>query len=284
MGRAIEHHSLYRSRLVDVIDVSCRIHRSGVGHEEAARSCSIVFPRRGCYTRHIGSREEFADPGSVLFFRPDEGYRFSHPLAGGDDSTALEFPADVLAEAFGGRRRRHGAFPDFQCRIGLAASRRLQLMRRRIKTGGTPLEVEESSIGLLHEIAGNAGLECGARVRRTRASTRHRQRRLVDRTRELLHERFDQPLSLAGIGRAVGSSPFHLTRLFKTYTGQPMYRYLDHLRLRLALERLVEGETDLARLAGDLGYSSHSHFSDTFRRRFGQSPSQFRGLPSRSQN
>jgi len=37
------------------------------------------------------------------------------------------------------------------------------------------------------------------------------------------------------------------------------------LRLRAVLEQLTEQETDLTTLALDLGFGSHSHFSDAFR-------------------
>ena len=57
----------------------------------------------------------------------------------------------------------------------------------------------------------------------------------------------------------------------------PLHRYLTRLRLRAALERLAGGANDLTALALDLGFSSHSHFADAFRREFGRTPSAVRG-------
>ena len=56
----------------------------------------------------------------------------------------------------------------------------------------------------------------------------------------------------------------------------PVHRYLSRLRLRTALERLEQGSQDLTALALDLNFSSHSHFTDAFRREFGFTPSNFR--------
>jgi AraC-like DNA-binding protein len=56
----------------------------------------------------------------------------------------------------------------------------------------------------------------------------------------------------------------------------PLYRYLTRLRLRAALERLADGARDLTALALELGFSSHSHFADAFRREFGRTPSDVR--------
>ena len=50
-----------------------------------------------------------------------------------------------------------------------------------------------------------------------------------------------------------------------------------YVRLRASLDRVAAGE-DLSALAFDLGFSSHSHFSASFRRAFGVTPSRVRGL------
>lgn len=284
MTSGITHHELYRSDSLYVVDVCCRIHRSGVGSEESVRSCSIVLPRLGCYTRHLGNRTEFANARSVLFFRGDESYRFSHPVAGGDDSTVLQFPDHILDEAFHPSPRGLDSFPSTQCEIGVEQNRQLQILRHRARTGGTSLEIEETAMALLHAIAAAASGKRHVLKSRVRARTRQRQQALVDRARALLHENLGSPVSLAGVSHSVGSSPYHLTRLFRTFTGQPMYRYLTDLRMTVALDGLASGESDLTRLAGKLGYSSHSHFTDTFRRHFGCPPSQFRLNPSRSEN
>jgi AraC-like DNA-binding protein len=53
-------------------------------------------------------------------------------------------------------------------------------------------------------------------------------------------------------------------------------RFIHRLRLRAALDLLPEYRRDITRLALDLGYSSHSHFTYAFRREFGFPPSAWR--------
>src|SRR5262249_48871565 len=96
------------------------------------------------------------------------------------------------------------------------------------------------------------------------------------RAMALLARQFREPLALADIASAVGSSPFHLCRLFRRETGLSIHRYLSRLRLRAALELLPEYNGELTRLAVDLGFSSHSHFSDVFHREFSLAPSELR--------
>jgi AraC-like DNA-binding protein len=53
------------------------------------------------------------------------------------------------------------------------------------------------------------------------------------------------------------------------------------MRLTRARE-LLATQDDLARLALDLGFSSHSHFTTAFRRRYGDTPAQARARIRRS--
>jgi AraC-like DNA-binding protein len=57
-----------------------------------------------------------------------------------------------------------------------------------------------------------------------------------------------------------------------------MRRYLTRLRAALAADRLRAGDADLTRLALDLGFSDHSHFTHAFRDEWGLSPSALRAL------
>jgi AraC-like DNA-binding protein len=86
-----------------------------------------------------------------------------------------------------------------------------------------------------------------------------------------------EPLGLADIAAAVGSSMFHLSRCFRLCTGQTLHEHRAQLRLRASIESLETGERDLSRVALECGYSSHSHFTAAFRRVFGETPSVVRG-------
>ena len=101
-------------------------------------------------------------------------------------------------------------------------------------------------------------------------------RDLVEETKRFLAmHAVDRP-SLDEVARAVNVSPFHLHRVFRETTGTTIRVYLEQLRLRTGLERVLDGEDDLAGLAHELGFSSHSHFTDRFHRSFGRTPSEVR--------
>jgi AraC family transcriptional regulator len=58
---------------------------------------------------------------------------------------------------------------------------------------------------------------------------------------------------------------------------RPFVSCLLRLRLAAALQRIAGGESDLARLAVDLGFSHHSHFTARFHSVFGCTPVCARG-------
>jgi AraC-like DNA-binding protein len=130
------------------------------------------------------------------------------------------------------------------------------------------LYVEETIIGLLARVIEDAYTEAPGSVPRRHLAAEA----LAHDACELLGRRFTEPMTLAEIAAAIGTSPFHLCRSFRRATGTTLHEYRNQLRLRSALDRL-EAADDLSQLALELGYSSHSHFTAAFRRSFGFTPS-----------
>jgi AraC-like DNA-binding protein len=98
---------------------------------------------------------------------------------------------------------------------------------------------------------------------------------IVDRAREVLAEGFASTRTLAEVAREVGVSPAYLSRAFRAATGGTLHAFREGLRLQRALDLLPTACGDFTRVALDLGYSSHSHFSSRFRRHFGMTPREF---------
>jgi len=84
------------------------------------------------------------------------------------------------------------------------------------------------------------------------------------------------PWTLNDVADAACCSLFHLSRSFRKHTGLSLHGYRQRLRLATALQRLEEGERDLAALAHELGYSSQSHLGAAFARELGVTPAQAR--------
>lgn len=94
----------------------------------------------------------------------------------------------------------------------------------------------------------------------------------VEKVIALLREKLAEPPTLEEIGRAVGCSPFHLSRTFSTATGLTIPQYIRQLRLERAADLLRSGKFNVTEAALEVGYSSLSHFSQAFHETFGCCP------------
>ena len=81
-----------------------------------------------------------------------------------------------------------------------------------------------------------------------------------------------ETLSLEEIGRRVGCSHFHFSRIFSQEMGKPIFQCLRELRMERAAELLREGRLNVTQVALEVGYSSPSHFSTAFHGAFGCCP------------
>ena len=99
---------------------------------------------------------------------------------------------------------------------------------------------------------------------------------LLQRVVRLMQAKFDIGLTLAMLAAESGYSRAHFLRTFKLATGQTPHRYLNNLRLTRARELISGHSMSLIDIAATCGFSSHAHFSTSFRGKFGLSPSQYR--------
>jgi len=88
----------------------------------------------------------------------------------------------------------------------------------------------------------------------------------------VLKENLHSPLSLEEMGRRVGCSHFHLSRIFAQEMGQTMSACLRQLRLERAAALLRTGQCNVTEAAFEVGYNSLSHFTVAFRETFGCCP------------
>lgn len=254
---------------LQIADVLCT-HGRGKGHEsELSAGYALVLVRRGCFVRSADGRETLLDPTLGYCMNPDEEQRYDHPHHGGDACTSLTLSTSLLAELWG----------DDSCLPSgpLAVTPALDLEHRRllakIRAGSDQHEAAERGIELAAQILEFAD---SRRVTSATPASGHARRKLADGARELLAEHTGH--SLPSLARKLAVSPHHLSRIFREVTGQTISRHRMRLRSREALERIAEGECDLARLAADTGFADQSHLCRVVVAETGETPSALRAL------
>jgi AraC-like DNA-binding protein len=68
----------------------------------------------------------------------------------------------------------------------------------------------------------------------------------------------------------------HLNRKFKTVYGKNISTYLQELRMERARQYLEDTSLNITDIAGMTGYNDISHFIQTFKRSYNETPGEFR--------
>lgn len=103
----------------------------------------------------------------------------------------------------------------------------------------------------------------------------HLQRKILE-VQAFLAANLDRDVDLPAIAREAALSPYYFSRQFTAYVGIPPYRYLIGLRIARAVELLRDTELSVTQICSRVGFNSLSHFTTTFRRHTGLSPSAYR--------
>lgn len=96
------------------------------------------------------------------------------------------------------------------------------------------------------------------------------------RVADYVEANLDQPLTLDDLAAEAGLSAYHFAKMFKISFGQPPHRYVTDRRISKAKELLADASIRLADVALACGFSSQSHFTNSFRRYAGVTPRRFR--------
>lgn len=96
------------------------------------------------------------------------------------------------------------------------------------------------------------------------------------RLAEFIEANLDQPLTLDDLAGEAGLSPYHLAKMFKISFGLPPHRYVTDRRVEHARYLLRNSDDGLVAIALACGFSSQSHFSNSFRKITGVTPGAFR--------
>lgn len=272
---------LYRSSTLTIEDHRCDGRDPARCGEEASSVHQIAFVRHGAFQKYVRGGELLVDANHAIFFHRDEPYRIRHP-AGGDVCTAFTLREDLLMDLLAAhdpaaRERECAVFGATHAPCDARSHLLVGKLCQRLEAGACEdLLVEELSLELCEAAVRRIPMRRARGDAPRRASTQRAHMDLVEASQLVLQKRMGERLMLDDVARSVHSSPFHLARIFQRETGSPMHRYLNRLRLREALARMIDGERDLTELALTLGFGDHSHFSNAFRREFGAAPSRAR--------
>ncbi|HWL89696.1 MAG TPA: helix-turn-helix domain-containing protein [Polyangiaceae bacterium] len=241
----------------------CEFHCDGQARPwfpELTQYGELDLPREGAHLRALGRQRHVIDPATAAFSAAEEEYSRSSPTSKPQTSTLIVTRgalASTLIPRDAARAHRISAE---------VATLHLRLLR-----APDPVAVEETALAIVGRIFESAKKGTGGapKVRAPLPSWR----RLAEEIQHVIAIRFAERLTLEKIAALCKTSPFHASRVFRAVTGETIHRHLTRVRLRIALFELRHGAGRLTDIALSAGFSSHSHFTSSFRTEFGLAPS-----------
>ena len=117
-----------------------------------------------------------------------------------------------------------------------------------------------------------------ARAEHTPAEDPQRHRPRLEQTLSLIHERYNEALSLASLARHAGMSVSRFSCVFREALGTSPLDYVAATRMREARRLLRALGQSIAEVAYAVGFQDSNYFSRSFKQHHGMSPREFRDM------
>lgn len=98
----------------------------------------------------------------------------------------------------------------------------------------------------------------------------------VNKALGYVHDHFHEPISVADAAAVAGYTPNYFNSCFRNQMGIPFGEYLRNMRLSYAENLLRASAMPVTEIAFESGFSSLSHFSRSFREKYGCAPQDYR--------
>lgn len=246
----------------------------------------FVFPRTAVEIHQADRPSVVATPNQVMFYNSRHSYRRDLIDPRGDVceffSVSPLFLQDVLKSI--GAKLPSDLYAPFKFSHGPCAAEIYLAQRTLFRTveqeqNYCPVFVEESFCHLLPRLLERA-LKFHEPFAQRKKHLNPVRLDQVEAVKDFIAREHKSKLSIQEIADYAECSVYHLCRVFKELTGQSIYSFLTQFRVRSAVERILDYDHPLTEIALDYRFSSHSHFSNTFRRVFDTSPKHLRHTDS----
>ena len=97
----------------------------------------------------------------------------------------------------------------------------------------------------------------------------------IVRATDFIKNNLTGDLNLNNISAVAGFSPTYFHKLFKSFTGQTVCKYIEEKRIQRALNFLLETDFTVTEIAYSCGFSSQSYFNYAFKRKMKITPKQY---------
>ena len=267
-----EARVLARGEGFRVEDVVCTSGPRDRPFQERHTEVGLAIVVAGTFEYRSAAGSALMTPGSLLLGNADQDFECVHDHAAGDRCLAFQLEPGyferLAAEAGAAPRFSMNHLPPLRALAPFIA-RALAGLDREAEPPW-----EELGIDLVAQVA---RLLAGARASAPRRPTPSAIARVTHAVRGIESDPA-AAITVRGLARDAGLSPYHFLRTFESVTGVTPHQYVLRARLRRAALRLAQEPARVLDIALDCGFGDVSNFNRAFRAEFGLNPRAYRGL------
>lgn len=218
---------------------------------------------------HKGARYK-TPPGGVIFINPDVVHTGETVDEHGFELCSI-YPTTAAIQTILfdliGQNQPAPYFTEVQVN-SVWAAQNILLLHKALSSQPQTLEIETCFLQVFHQL-----LKQYANSSFTEQKIGN-EKKTIQKARQYIEDHFRLQISLKDIANYVGFSPYYLLRTFRNEVGMPPHKYLENIRIRHA-QKLIESGATLAQTAAEIGFSSQSHLTRSFKKTIGVTPGQY---------
>lgn len=272
-------YTLYSSDFYRILDFKCRCMDCRTSRPEYAESFCISFVRKGNFLFNVFRHSLDSYTGCILITKPEYERTVTHVHAVPDECTIFDFNNDFYRKLL----KQYGNTPFFKnpdlhstlLRTNTETEfLHFQIVQLAQSRGGSKLQIDNLVMDMMSKVLGAAT----DYQPNTRIHSRLKKNHLVtiERAKAYITANFIQDISLMEIAAHCHVSPFHFSRIFKTFTACSPYQFLQDIRLQHAAMLLRDTTSPVADVAFSSGFNSIEYFTAAFHRRYQCPPTIYR--------
>lgn len=100
----------------------------------------------------------------------------------------------------------------------------------------------------------------------------------IEEAKEFISENLTKDVSLEEVAERIGLNPSYFSQLFKQSTDETFISYRIRMRMEKAKQMLAIPHYKITDISYEVGYADHPHFTKTFKKYMGYTPSEYRAM------
>lgn len=272
-------YTLYQSDFYRILHFKCKCSDCKTSKPEYSDSFSISYVRKGNFLFNVFRRSLDSYNGCVLITKPGYERTVTHVHAIPDECIILDFKNNFYTELlqlygnmeFFNNNDLHSTLIHSSAELEFLYFYILQSVQNhtagKLHIDNLVMEVINKTLGCVTDYQPNNKIH--TRLKKNHLAT-------IERAKEYITGNFINDISLTEIATQCYVSPFHFSRIFKTFTSSSPHQFLQTIRLKNAEILISNTSMSVADVAFSSGFNSIEYFTSAFHQQYNCSPAKFR--------